>query len=804
MRSAILGFVAGVGYLQIQAELPSVFIILCCGAGAVALTLIRHHLPYSSLRILLLASAGASFGFAWAAMFAHLHMSQSLPPEWEGRDITITGVVDSLPTHFPQGVRFDFAVEDVPAGAVVPKRIALSWYYSFQSSEQNNWQAPRPAERWQLTVRLRRPHGNANPHGFDYEAWLLERELRATGTVRSDETLDTKNRRLDAFVPGLRAYVELSRAALRERIETALPDKPYAGVITALVIGDQRAISQSDWQVFNRSGVTHLMSISGLHITMVAGMVAALVYFLWCRSFFAGAALPLRLPAQKAAAAAGMLMALIYVLLAGCGVPAQRTLYMLTIVAAALWMGRLTSVSHVLCIALAVVLLVDPWAVLWPGFWLSFSAVALILYVSVGRVGHCRKQDPSFPGRMKEGVFAAALTQYAITIGLLPLTLLLFSQVSVVGPVANAIAIPLVSFVITPLALIGSILPHPVAGWVLIAAHSALEWLLAILIWLSQVSLAVWRAPAPSYWMVMLALVGVAWMLAPRGWPIRWLGVFAWLPLFFNSASAPKGEEFWVTVFDVGQGSAVLVETHRHRLLYDAGPRYSPEADGANRVILPYLQGRGISRLDGMIISHGDMDHAGGAASLLTELRVSQVWSSLPADNALLQDVGPHRPCNAGQVWEWDGVKFEILHPPADSHADVTWKPNARSCTLKVSRGPHAILLPGDIERRQEALLLSQQRDKLRASVLLVPHHGSGTSSTEAFLRAVQPDIALFQVGYRNRYGHPKQEVYERYGAMDIRRLRTDDSGAVSLRIGNTVEVAEYRRERPRYWHRRD
>lgn len=803
MRSTILGFVAGVACLQSQADLPSVFIILCLGAGAVMLVAVRNRPPYPSLRIAMLALAGASFGFAWAALFAHSHMSQSLPPEWEGRDVTIVGVVDSLPTHFAQGVRFDFAVEQAQENAVIPDRIALSWYYSFQSSAQNEWQAPRPGERWQLTVRLRRPHGNANPHGFDYEVWLLERKLRATGTVRPDDRLETKNRRLDDFVPSLRAYVERSRAALRDKIAAALPDQEYAGVITALVIGDQRAISQSDWQVFNRSGITHLMSISGLHITMVAGMVAALVHALWRKSFFTRAALPLRLPAQKAAAAAGMLMALIYVLLAGFGVPAQRTLYMLTVVAMALWLGRLTSVSHVLCIALAAVLLIDPWAVLWPGFWLSFSAVALILYVSVGRVGHYRLKAAPLREKIKQALFAATLTQYAITIGLVPLTLLLFSQVSLIGPIANAVAIPVVSFVITPLALLGSVLPHPLADWVLIAAHAVLVWLLAALGWLSSLPIAVWRAPAPSFWMVVLALIGAAWMLAPRGWPMRWLGAFAWLPLVFNAPTAPDEKEFWVTVFDVGQGSAVLLETARHRLLYDTGPRYTPDADGASRVVLPYLHGRGISGLDGLVISHSDMDHAGGAGSLQRDIAVAQVWSSLPTDSPLLQDVPRHVPCSAGQAWDWDGVKFEMLHPPAESHADPGWKPNARSCTLKVTLGRHALLLPGDIERQQEAALVSQQYDKLRASVLLAPHHGSGTSSTEAFLRATQPELALFQVGYRNRYGHPKQDVFDRYGAMDIRRLRTDDSGAVSLRMGESIDVLEYRLDRPRYWHRR-
>lgn len=803
MRSAILGFVAGIACLQIQASLPSSFAIVLLFAVALALFLVRQRLRFFSLNIVTLAAAGASFGFGWAALFAHIHLAQELPHEWEGRDVTIVGTVDSLPTHFPQGVRFDFRVEQVEGAAPVPRRIALSWYYSFQSNSQLQWQAPRPGERWSLTVRLRRPHGNANPHGFDYEVWLLERNLRATGTVRSDDGLEVKNKRLDAFVPGLRSVVERSRASLRERIQAALPDQEYAGVIMALVIGDQRAISQSDWDVFNRTGINHLMSISGLHITMVAGMIAALVYALWRRSFFTRAGLPLILPAQKAAALAGMITALIYVLLAGFGVPAQRTLYMLTVVAMALWLGRLTGVSHVLCAALAVVLLLDPWAVLWPGFWLSFAAVALIMYVSVGRAGYFRMRSASLVAKLREAVLAAARTQYAITIGLVPLTVLLFSQVSVVGPLANAVAIPLVSFVITPLALAGSVLPLPLAEWVLGAAHWVLTGLVAYLGWLSELSIAVWRTPAPSMWMLLLTLAGAAWMLAPRGWPLRWMGAFAWLPLVLNAPDSPSSKEVWITAFDVGQGSAVLVETAKHRLLYDTGPRYTPESDGASRVILPYLRGRGIDALDGVVISHSDMDHAGGAASLLQQIAVTRVWSSLPAGNALLQGLERHQLCSAGQAWVWDEVEFEMLYPPAESHNDSSLKPNARSCTLKVSFGKHALLLPGDIERRQESALVAQQADKLHSSILLVPHHGSGTSSTTAFLQATMPELALFQVGYRNRYRHPKQEVYERYGEMGIRRVRTDESGAVMLRMAENIEVSEYRRIQARYWHGR-
>jgi competence protein ComEC len=612
-----------------------------------------------------------------------------------------------------------------------------------------------------------------------------------------------ENQRLDAFVFSFGNAVERCRGWLRDRIQAALPDKQYAGVITALVIGDQRAISQSDWKVFTRTGIGHLISISGLHITMIAGMFAAIVFALWRRSFFTRAQLPVMLPAQRAAALAGAGMALVYVSLAGFGVPAQRTLYMLSVVAAALWFGRITSVSHVLCIALGIVVLLDPWAVLWPGFWLSFGAVATILYATVGRAEfHDDSQSPA----TQRGLFAlrsATHTQYVVTLGLVPLTILLFGQLSVVSPVANAVAIPLISFLVTPLALAGSILPAPLSNWLLTLAHLLVEWLAIGLNWLSELPVAVWTAPIPAWWIFACASIGTLWLLAPPGWPVRWLGPIAWLPLVLNAPSRPPEGEMWVTAFDVGQGTAVLIETPHRRLLYDTGPAYSSESDGGNRVILPYLKARGIASLDATIISHSDNDHAGGALSIFDEVKVGWVASSLPFENPIVKAAPRHRRCEAGQAWSWDEVRFEMLHPTATSYESTKWKPNARSCTLKITSGKHSILLTGDIEAVQEAELVASDPERLRASVLLAPHHGSGTSSTMPFLVAVDPDIAIFQVGYRNRYRHPKPEVFERYGSLGIQRLRSDESGAVSLRFGPSVSADEYRAEHARYWYGR-
>ena len=794
--------------MQTMAALPSPAALLAGGGVAfVAIYWSRNALP--PMRIAIRSVAFFLIGIAWASLFASRYLSHELPKEWEGRDVTVIGTIFSLPGIAEQGVHFNFQVEQVMpldgAMPVVPSRLALAWYSGFGRDEAQAVPDLRPGERWQLTVRLRRPHGTANSYVFDYEAWLLEQNLRATGSVRTGGNASVINRRIDPFVFSANTAIERTRGWLRDRILAALPDHDYAGVIVALVIGDQRAIDQSDWKVFNRTGIGHLISISGLHITMIAGMFASLINALWRRSFFMQAQLPLILPAQKAAAIAGALAALVYVALAGFGVPAQRTLYMLSVVAVAMWTGRITNVSYVLCTALGFVVLLDPWAVLWPGFWLSFGAVATILYASAGRVAAQRRQRAanSNTNRIVASLKEACHTQYVVTIGLVPLTMLLFGQISLVSPIANVVAIPLVSFFVAPLALVGSVAPAPLGAWVLEAAHFLVEQLASLLGWMSGLPAAVWASPVPSLWIFVAASLGTLWMLAPAGWPARWLGLAGLLPLVLNVPAHPGKGEMWITAFDIGQGMALLVETPGHRLLYDTGPAYTPDSDAGSRVILPYLKARGITTLDGMIVSHSDTDHSGGALAILDEIHVGWVSSSLPATHPVVAKAAEHRRCEAGQSWDWEDVHFDMLHPVAASYQSTKWKPNARSCTLKIALGNQSILLAGDIEAIQEAELLEREGERLASTVLLAPHHGSGTSSTVPFLLQVHPRIALFQVGYRNRYHHPKPEVFERYGELGITRVRTDEAGAITIRFGQELSESEFRKEHARYWYLR-
>jgi len=780
MRLAALGFALGVCLLQQQPVLPGfgAGAALCALALLPAFGIIRRVPPPVAGAAVFVAFA--ALGFGWAAALAHLRLADRLDPELEGRDVVVSGVVASLPQPFERGVRFDFDVETPATG--VPGRISLSWYAEPPAGDSRG--AVRAGERWRFCVRLRRPHGSVNPHGFDYEAWLLERSIRATGYVRAPGREEgAEPERLEALVVRPPYLIDRLREAARAKILDALPDRPYAGVLIALAIGDQRAIDPGQWQLFARTGVSHLMSISGLHVTMIAGLFAALVSWCWRRS----ERLALALPAQKAAALAGFVAAFAYCLVSGFAVPAQRTLYMVGVVAAALWLGRATSASRVLASALFAVLVLDPWSVLSPGFWLSFAAVAVIFHVSTGRT-----TNPHW-------LVQWGRVQWAVTVGLAPLMLVLFQQVSIVSPLANAVAIPLVSFVVTPLALAGAVLP---LDWPLELGHAILDVLMAILGWLAALPSALWQQHAPVPWTVPLALLGIAWLLLPRGFPARWLGGVLALPLFAVLPAAPAAGELWMTVLDVGQGLAVVVRTEKHVLLYDAGPAFSAFADSGNRVVLPYLRGEGVSKLDALVVSHDDRDHSGGAGSVLEGTPVDALWSSLRADHALLSAGVRSASCAAGLGWSWDGVSFEFIHPGASPRSRREARANNRSCVLRITAPGGRVLLTGDIERSAERELLRRAPELLPADVLIVPHHGSATSSSAEFVKEIAPRYAVFAVGYRNRFGHPREEVLERYREAGSTVLRTDAAGAVEMRFApEALRIGTQRERARRYWH---
>lgn len=779
MRVFVLGFVGGAWWLQQQAALPAWLWLGLLTMAALGLQFGKSALTGRRLAL------GLALGFVWAAGFAHWRMAEALPAALEGQDVVVTGRIVGLPQAMERGVRFELAMES--SSQPVPSRIGLAWYRVERDETALGLGGPggvlpslpvRAGERWRFTVRLKRPHGNLNPHGFDYEAWLLERGIRATGYVRPRAEV----------LPERLAEQSLSvgavREVLRDRYRASLGDAPFAGILIALAIGDQQAIDADLWQVFAKTGVTHLMSISGLHVTMLAGLAYALMNWLWRRS----SRLPLYLPAQQAAALAGFAAAFGYSLLAGFAVPAQRTLYMLGVVAVALLLRRELAPSRILALALLLVLLLDPWAVLAAGFWLSFGAVALLFYVGSRRQGK------------RHWLHDWGRAQWAVTIGMLPALLALFQQFSLVSPLANAVAIPLVSFVVTPLALAGAL---PGFDFLLHAAHVVTGWLMLLLESLARQPWAVWQQAAPSSWAVLLALAGGVWLLLPRGFPARWLGALCFLPLLTVQPERPVVGAAKVVVLDVGQGLAVHVQTATHDLLFDAGPAFSAEADSGNRIIVPYLRAQGVRGLDRLIVSHRDKDHEGGAASVLAMLPVREIVSSLPFEHPLSAVPVPQRDCVAGERWEWDGVRFEMLHPPAASLADMAArKSNAVSCVLRIETAERRMLLTSDIEADQESALAGRHADKLRADVLTVPHHGSRTSSTSEFIAATGAAEAIIPVGYRSRFGHPASEVVARWEASGTRLHRTDLDGAVTVELGAAeISLRHERERRRRYWH---
>ncbi|MCW5625919.1 MAG: DNA internalization-related competence protein ComEC/Rec2, partial [Burkholderiales bacterium] len=600
---------------------------------------------------------------------------------------------------------------------------------------------------------------------------------RATGYVRAQPPPV----RLDARVARPGYLVQRLRMDLRDRLEANLGAVPYAGVLVALAIGDQQSIPTEQWSVFTRTGVNHLMSISGLHVTMLSGLAFVVTASVWRR-------MPRLLafgPARDAAATVGLAVAVGYALIAGFAVPAQRTVWMLAAVAVCLWLRFTPRAVEILAVALLVVSLVDPMAVTAPGFWLSFAAVAVMMYAAM-------EGDARFHWL---GVWTRV--QWALFVGLLPLLLVLFGQASLVAPLANAIAVPVVSFAVVPLALLATVLPWPALAAV---AHGLMALLAQGLVALSSLPLAVWTQHAPPVWAVSLALLGAGWLLAPRGVPNRGLGIVLMAPLvLLPPLAVPEGQAH-IAVLDVGQGSAAVIRTRTGAYVFDTGPVWSPETDSGARIVVPYLRGEGIRQLDGLFVSHDDNDHSGGVRSILAAVPAAWVASSLRDDHPLLAGARRRLPCVAGTGWTRDGVRFDVLHPPVDGYTRPPRKDNAVSCVLRVSVGTTAVLLTADIEKENEVQLLATHAP-LAAEVLIVPHHGSRTSSTAAFVAAVHPRVAVFTVGYRNRFDHPRPDVVARYEAVGAALLRSDRDGAVLLDVtARGVAVRTWRAERRRYW----
>ncbi len=831
----LAGFCAGAAWQLQQATL----LLGWVGAVLVAIAMLVGVLGWTwrgSNWLVVVMAVFLGFGLtSWrAAVFAR----DALNPALEGQDLMVTGVVRSMPQRTDEALRFRLDVASAMQDGrpvTLPSQILLGWYAGFggrsslpdeNTTDPDEWalalqrqpQNLRAGERWQMTVRLKAPHGNSNPHGFDYELWLWEQGIQATGYVRTGVRNDPPVR-----VAATWAYpMERARQSVREAIFQRVSDRQLAGVLAALVVGDQAAIERADWDVFRTTGVAHLMSISGLHITMFAWVASLAVAASWRRSVRLTPRLCLAMPACTAGALGGLVLAGGYALFSGWGVPAQRTIWMLAVVVALRVAGRRWPPLTTWLLAMAVVVAADPWALMQAGFWLSFVAVG-VLFATDSAAHRSLEQAPAdgvegeskaghiggwrwrlFGGlawrRTSRAVISGLREQWVVTLALTPLSLLLFNQVSLVGLLANAVAIPWVTLVVTPLAMAGVVWAPlwDAAAW----AVGGLTLLLQALSAFPMASLSVASAPL---WAAVAGVLGglLLAMRLPLAW--RLLGLPLLLPvLCWQPPGVPVGQ-FELLAADVGQGNAVLVRTASHSLLYDTGPRYSQDSDAGQRVLVPLLRALG-TQVDVLMLSHRDTDHIGGAPAVLAAQPRARLISSIEDQHALQLQRRATR-CVAGQRWVWDGVTFEVLHPASTDYGEAGQAPksNAMSCVLRVANGTQAALLAGDIEQPQEAHLEAQQTEPggrlLKSDVLLVPHHGSKTSSSLAFLDAVQPRIALAQAGYRNRFNHPVPAVMARYEERRIRVVASPACGAVLWRSDKPEDVRCQRENAPRYWH---
>ncbi len=763
VRSRTIAFLIGVLVLQSCVALPDPRWTLLAPPVVVA------ALRYRPLRL----PAFALCGLLWALWRAGAFFAHALPADLEGRDVEVTGHIASIPQPSELGSRFEFDVETLRYRGVertTPRRIRLSWYGT----------APelRCGERRHLEVRLKRPRGLRNPGGFDYERWLYQRGIGATGYVR---------RALDEERPQEGYRLARLRQRLGEAIAGALRDRPYAAVIGALAIGERGPMTARQWEVLRATGTGHLLAISGLHI----GLVAALAFLLVRRLWAAGGRAPLRLPAPSAAALAAIAAAAGYSAMAGFSIPTQRALVMVVVVMLAQVLQRQSAPSHSLALALLAVLILDPTAVLAPGFWLSYAAVGVILFGMSARWSAARR-----------GWWRWGRVHGLVAVGLLPFTLLLFQSASLVAPVTNLLAVPWVSLLVVPLTLAGALLlwvAEPLGTLLLVLAERLSAVLFACLEWCAALPFAYWSKAAAPLWSVPLALLGTLLLCAPRGLPARWLGVLLAAPFLVCVPPRPEVGAAWLTLLDVGQGLSAVVRTHHHALVFDTGPSFGPDFDTGEAVVLPYLRQAGVRRLDVLMISHGDNDHIGGARSVLQGMPVARVISSVPRRLERSAPGAHAQHCDTAQRWRWDGVEFAVLHPEPGAPTGG----NDGSCVLRVTGAGGSLLLTGDIERGAEEALLARDREALEAAVVVAPHHGSKTSSTPEWVGAVAPRYVLFPVGYRNRFGFPHPAVLRRYRDAGARLFDTAAHGAVTVRIDAAGIAAPeaYRPAARRYWN---
>lgn len=766
--------------------------------------------------------------FLYSSYVAKQQLSKRLDTQYIGKNLLVTGHVSNLPVTNGRVQRFTFDVDNVYSfasdGKLIeqavgienfPNRLRLSWYYAKKVNA---------SESWQLEVRLKPPHGFMNPGGFDYESWLFQHSIGATGYVRKS----VSNQRLAKSIENFSlSSINVYRQSIAQRIDSIAEKRSKStdldnseinafSIIKALAIGDKSSISKDQWLVLINTGTSHLMAISGLHIGLAALFAYALVRRL------VPSCITKRFPAQHVALIAGMAAALMYALVAGLAIPTQRAIIMLFAASTMMLLRHNYRPVDVLGFALLAVLIVDPLAVLAVGFWFSFAAVAVIFF-SIRMGVSNRNVDDSRFSRIIAIVKGWVILQLVISIFLLPPSLFMFQQVSLISPLANLLLIPYISFLVVPvvlLAIVFTFISIDLAENLFSFSAAMIDWIWPMLNYFSVQPYAIWVQGELDVLGMLLLIVMIIFLFigitkydhdevkrlvvivrhSVKSMILIISGLLITAVYFLNEDKLKSGE-YKVTVLDVGQGSAAVLQTQKHTLIFDTGAKFSEKLDAGRSVVIPYLRTQGIKTLDYVIVSHGDIDHIGGAESIIDQYShttvIGQGIGKLNTEKKV--------DCHQGNKWVWDGVEFEFFSTVLTSSNVLTsmLKRNNRSCVLKVSSIYGSVLFTGDIEKKVEKKLLGKYKNRLNSDVLIVPHHGSNTSSSAAFITAVKPEIAIFSVGYKNKYKLPSNKIVNRYRLAESKMYQTAKSGAIEVNFTRKTGmlVKQYREDFRKYWN---
>ncbi len=758
MAKVALSFLLGMLLFQTSRELPPYYCLLLAPCSVLFLFKYRFTSPLLF----------ASLGYCWSFVFSLYTIYPQLSSQLEGEDVHVKGVVVEMKSENPQFSKFIFNVDQAsihPLSSQVPKSVMLSWYRPKQILQSH--------QQCDFVIRLKKFRGYSNPGGTDYEKNMFIAGIGARGYVRSGQC-DELNI-LDIDQPSLRQQ-------WISRFQLIAPQYQYANLMLALTFGERKDIEQTQWQVLRETGTSHLLAISGLHLSAISVVMFFLVtYLMRCNAYMCE-----RIPAQSIAAVFAMLAAIFYAYLAGYSLPTQRALIMVSVGLLAILLRKPVINVPVLSVALLLVLIIDPRSVLSAGFWMSFLAVLFIFVILKSTQG-------------KGKLFRIIAVQCYLGFALFPISLLFFSQASIISPIVNLIAIPLVSFILLPLLLVTQVLflfGIAISDSLFILLDQLFSWLWWGLQYSAEFEYSSLEF-SPTVLGVIAYEVGLFMLVQAKGLPVRHLAWVLLAGLFLIKEPSLTHGQMRLTVLDVGQGLALVIETENHTLIYDAGVRSLSGFNTGDVVVLPYLKSRAISKVDLAIVSHNDNDHSGGMHSLISQGVITDLMVSNQPE---LYDFEGTRLCRAGDEWQWDGIKFNVLHPPKKWQSND----NNRSCVLQINHSAGSILFTGDIEKSAEEWLINQYGDNLSSDIIVAPHHGSKSSSSYRFIGLADPQTVVFSAGYRNRYGFPHATIKQRYQEIGAQLMDTGRHGAVTFIFdahdGLQTQTG-YRQDNKRYWH---